>query len=116
MKKAGLSFVIGNENHVTAPIPAATRAVGDFLDIQLEVVRGTAEFMWRYKRQLHKTGMVDFALPRGADCPPWMIIVLDLLRLRGKTWRVTKMRGDRGGTKFRVEWLRWAKFRKMRSS
>jgi hypothetical protein len=74
-----------------------------------KLVRGAAEFVLRYKRQWHRVGVVDFALPRGARNPPWMAVILELLRERPRAWRVVTLKGAGGGKVYRVQWLWWGR-------
>ncbi|MGA7119756.1 MAG: hypothetical protein WBY94_06645 [Polyangiaceae bacterium] len=84
-------------------------------DVHRRVVRATAELLWRYRRALHRTGLVDFELPRGEKCPTWMQLVLEELRLR-KWWKVTTLSAPGGGKKFRVEWRGWMRNARRRST
>jgi hypothetical protein len=70
-------------------------------------VRGTAEFIRRYKAPLHRTGAEDFILPKGHNLPPWLAVAFETLKLRPASWRVVVLRGKRGATVYRVRWLRW---------
>ena len=77
--------------------------------LQHDVTRGTAEFIKRYRKQLHRFGCVEFELPRGAEMPMWMRVVLDTIRLRKRQWRVVVLEGKRGATLYRVIWTHWTK-------
>jgi hypothetical protein len=79
--------------------------------IQINAVRGTAQFVNRFRKQLHRTGAIDFDLPRGAEMPPWGAIAFEMLRLRKKKWHVVTMRGPKGGKRVRVYWKGWSGYR-----
>ena len=76
---------------------------------QVDVTRGTAEFMNRYRKHLHRYGCVEFEVPRGITLPPWMHVVLDTLRMRERNWRVVTLVGKKGATLHRVVWKHWCK-------
>jgi hypothetical protein len=81
----------------------------EVLDVHKRIVRGAAEFLWPHKRQLHRVGFIALDLPRGAQMPPWLALVLDLLRQRPRAWQVRDLRGHNGGKRYLVRWLGWLK-------
>ena len=93
-------------------VPAKPSAEGPAITHgKRQLIKGAAEFVARYRRQLHRAGMVDFDLPRGAECPGWMAVVLEILRQRPRHWHVATMRGPKGGKRYRVEWRWWSRCR-----
>jgi hypothetical protein len=99
--------------------PAGHRPLSDEerVLVRVNVIRGTAEFMWKYRSQLHKAGAVDFDLPAGQRLAPWLQVVFETLKLRPRHWRVVAMplASLKGGMRFRVFWNYWGKCRRERS-
>jgi|SRR5579862_7872909 len=82
-------------------------------DVKRKIVQGTAEFVRRYKRDLHARGFFHLDLPLGAELPLWLQLVFEELRLRMGHWQVQS--GERGNfTRYRVRWLGWMKNAKRR--
>src|ERR1700722_7858625 len=86
---------------VTGPIIMAKK-------LRRQIASAAANLLRPYKAHWHRTGVLDFDLPRGAQLPPWMAVVLEELRRR-KNWKVVTMAGPKGGTKYRVTWLWWGR-------
>ena len=106
---AGILAVIGEGKRATLELQnEEIRRKG--VVVRSDVIRGTAEFINRYRRQLRRAGCIDFELPRGKEMPPWIAVVFDTLALRPRTWRVTTMRSTKGGKKVRVHWRRWGEY------
>jgi hypothetical protein len=85
-----------------------------FLGVQRGQSRhqGAAQFVWRYRRQFHRLGVVDFKLPFGASLPPWIRIVFESLRAHPRAWRVQEFAAT-GGITYRVYWRGWLKNRRV---
>lgn len=81
----------------------------EIADVKKRIVRGTAEFVWRYKKQLHTRGRFTLHLPAGGEVPLWLRLVLDELRLRRGRWQVQVGNGRRRETLFTVRWLGFLK-------
>jgi hypothetical protein len=84
--------------------------------IQRKVMHGVAEFVWRYRVALHRTGKIHFELPFGEVLPPWFRVVLEMLRLRPTKWSIEEISPPGlGGIRYRVTWLWWLRCKSSRS-
>lgn len=78
----------------------------------VNIPKGVAEFVRKYKRQFHALGCMDFDLPFGAKLPAWLEVVFQTLASRERTWRVQELAPiGFEGIKYRVYWRGWMKQR-----
>jgi hypothetical protein len=74
--------------------------------------QAAAEFIWGYRRDLHRAGVKLFDLPAGHALPVWLAIVFEQLRASRGKWRVDELHPlDFRGIRYRVRWLHWRKGR-----
>lgn len=82
---------------------------GDAVRIQVDVLRGCAEFLWPLRRYLVRAGMIDFALPKGKNLPLWAVVVFENLKLRKTKWKVVELKPKGGQRIYRLMWLPWGR-------
>lgn len=113
---SGAGAVLGFLNGLDVKVepPKVTDEQRQGIVVRDDATKGTAQFIGKYRRQLHQHGAVEFELPRGAFMPPWLAVVLEMLRLRPKQWRIVELQGKRGALLYRVVWRGWLKTAKRR--
>lgn len=107
----------------SASVPGVPKGYDGPVIMKKDIERGAAQFIAGYRVGFHRTGMMDFEMPRSAKLPPWMALVIRELRARPSKWHVAFLQ-PRGKAKkvFRVTWKWWmrcsgeAKWRKEASS
>ena len=88
------------------PMPESMEAL-----VKFQGATAASWLIWAYRKSIHRSGAVDFKIPRSATTPPWFRVAVETLNLR-QNWSVTLTGSTLLERNYRIRWLQHGNFKR----